>query len=37
MPRSASTRAGFKRCDPFGDYRSDPLSVFMEKDLSTGS
>ena len=28
------TRAGFKRCDPFGDYRADPLSVFMQKDLS---
>jgi hypothetical protein len=20
--------------DPFGDYRADPLSVFMEKELS---
>ena len=29
------TRAGFTRCDPFGDYRPDPLSVFMEKDLSS--
>jgi putative acetyltransferase len=27
-------RAGFKRCDPFADYRPDPLSVFMEKQLS---
>jgi putative acetyltransferase len=27
-------RAGFKRCNPFGDYRADPLSVFMQKDLS---
>jgi len=27
------TRAGLTRCDPFGDYRPDPLSVFMEKDL----
>ena len=26
-------RAGFKRCNPFGDYRADPLSVFMQKDL----
>ena len=26
-------RAGFTRCDPFGDYRPDPLSVFMQKDL----
>jgi putative acetyltransferase len=28
------TRAGFKRRDPFADYRADPLSVFMQKDLS---
>jgi putative acetyltransferase len=28
------TRAGFKRGEPFGDYRADPLSVFMHKDLS---
>lgn len=27
-------RAGFTRCDPFGDYRPDPLSVFMQKRLS---
>jgi putative acetyltransferase len=26
-------RAGFSRCDPFGDYRPDPLSVFMQKQL----
>jgi len=26
-------RTGFTRCDPFGDYRPDPLSVFMEKVL----
>ena len=26
-------KAGFKRRDPFGDYRADPLSVFMQKDL----
>ena len=26
-------RFGFVRCGPFGDYRSDPLSVFMEKQL----
>lgn len=25
--------AGFIRCDRFGDYRQDPLSVFMEKAL----
>ncbi|HKY85199.1 MAG TPA: GNAT family N-acetyltransferase [Pseudorhodoplanes sp.] len=24
-------RAGFAECEPFGDYRPDPLSVFMEK------
>jgi putative acetyltransferase len=28
------TQAGFSRCDPFGDYRADPLSVFMQKELS---
>jgi putative acetyltransferase len=28
------TRAGYRRRDPFGDYRVDPLSVFMEKDIS---
>jgi putative acetyltransferase len=27
-------RAGFKPRDPFGGYRADPLSVFMQKDLS---
>lgn len=27
-------RAGFTRCDPFGDYRPDPLSVFMHKSLA---
>lgn len=26
-------RAGFVRCAPFGDYRADPLSIFMEKRL----
>jgi putative acetyltransferase len=26
-------RAGFRPRDPFGDYRADPLSVFMQKDL----
>jgi putative acetyltransferase len=26
-------RAGFVRCPPFGDYREDPLSLFMEKHL----
>ena len=27
-------RSGFTRCDPFGDYRPDPLSVFMEKMIT---
>ncbi|MGK5023318.1 GNAT family N-acetyltransferase [Janthinobacterium sp. RB2R34] len=26
-------RQGFERCGPFGDYRDDPLSVFMQKSL----
>ena len=26
-------RTGFKPRDPFGDYRADPLSVFMQKEL----
>jgi len=26
-------RAGFTECEPFGDYKPDPLSVFMEKAL----
>jgi putative acetyltransferase len=26
-------RFGFVRCDPFGEYRPDPLSLFMEKNL----
>jgi putative acetyltransferase len=26
-------RAGFTRCEPFGAYRPDPLSVFMQKQL----
>jgi len=26
-------RAGFTRCEPFGDYQPDPLSLFMEKHL----
>jgi putative acetyltransferase len=25
--------AGFSRCGPFGSYRDDPLSIFMEKPL----
>jgi len=27
-------RAGFVRRGPFGHYRDDPLSIFMQKDLS---
>jgi putative acetyltransferase len=27
-------RHGFVRCEPFGSYRPDPLSLFMEKRLS---
>jgi putative acetyltransferase len=26
-------RAGFSRCEPFANYRADPLSVFMQKDV----
>ena len=26
-------RFGFTRCEPFGDYQPDPLSLFMEKHL----
>ncbi|WP_307728722.1 GNAT family N-acetyltransferase [Massilia solisilvae] len=26
-------RCGFARCEPFGDYGPDPLSVFMERRL----
>jgi putative acetyltransferase len=26
-------RFGFTRCEPFGDYQPDPLSIFMEKML----
>jgi putative acetyltransferase len=25
--------AGFARCDPFGDYKPDPFSIFMMRDL----
>ena len=31
------THAGFRQRGPFGDYREDPLSVFMEKELSEQS
>ena len=26
--------AGYRECDPFGDYRPDPLSAFMTKPLA---
>jgi putative acetyltransferase len=26
-------KTGFKRCEPFANYRPDPLSVFMERSL----
>lgn len=26
-------RGGYQRCGPFGSYRDDPLSVFMQKSL----
>ena len=25
--------AGFRRCGPFGDYRDDPFSVFMTREI----
>jgi putative acetyltransferase len=25
--------AGFRRCGPFGDYRADPFSVFMTREI----
>lgn len=29
--------AGYVDCEPFGEYRPDPLSRFMEKRLNSGS
>ena len=29
-------RAGFTRCGPFGDYKPDPLSVFMGEGVGVG-
>ena len=29
--------AGFSPCAPFGDYQADPLSIFMQKPLSSPS
>ncbi|MDO5632289.1 MAG: GNAT family N-acetyltransferase [Paracoccus sp. (in: a-proteobacteria)] len=31
--RALYARAGFQECDPFGDYRADPNSVFMARAL----
>ena len=28
-------RSGYERCERFGDYKEDPLSVFMQKQTST--
>ncbi len=30
-------RAGYQRCGPFGEYRDDPLSVFMHKELAASA
>ncbi len=32
--RSLYTRHGFVECGPFGDYREDPNSVFMTRELN---
>lgn len=32
--RTLYTRAGFNACAPFGDYREDPNSVFLTRDLA---
>jgi putative acetyltransferase len=34
--RALYARHGFVECGPFGDYREDPNSVFMTKDLGAG-
>jgi putative acetyltransferase len=31
--RALYARHGFDECEPFGDYRPDPLSVFMTREL----
>ena len=33
--RALYARHGFAECEPFGDYRPDPNSVFMTRDLAT--
>jgi putative acetyltransferase len=27
---------GYQVCEPYGDYEADPLSIFMQKELSSG-
>src|SRR5205807_742672 len=34
---SLDRSAGYVDCGPFGEYRPDPLSRFMEKRLNSGS
>ena len=34
--RALYARHGFVECPPFGDYRPDPNSVFMTRDLAAG-
>jgi putative acetyltransferase len=33
--RALYARHGFVECEPFGDYRADPNSVFMTRVLET--
>ena len=35
--RALYARHGFVECGPFGDYREDPNSVFMTRELSAGA
>jgi putative acetyltransferase len=30
-------RCGYSRCEPFGDYKHDPFSVFMHKRIASGA
>lgn len=34
--RTLYAKYGFRECDPFGDYRPDPNSVFMTLELPSG-
>jgi putative acetyltransferase len=34
--RAMYARHGFVECGPFGDYRADPNSVFMTRELAAG-